>query len=308
MWPPSTKPRPFGRGDSLVRRQVERVSVPSTKPRPFGRGDEAPPLVLEGVRPPSTKPRPFGRGDDPVIGDFARGQESLQRSHDLSAVETRSRIPWQARSPTPFNEATTFRPWRHIETVRPVPGPDPSTKPRPFGRGDPRIPAWRRPTFASFNEATTFRPWRRGRHPSGPPDRRPSTKPRPFGRGDPVVLTSAHGSRGPSTKPRPFGRGDCSHTAHPRRESPPSTKPRPFGRGDTIVGFGIGAAILLQRSHDLSAVETSSTPPSATRTPAAFNEATTFRPWRPVAGKFTFYNGVNLQRSHDLSAVETTRG
>ena len=133
-----------------------------------------------------------------------------------------------------FNEATPFQAWRQEEPPRCVDcGEVPSTKPRPFRRGD-----------------------RNGGHPSNG-QHRPSTKPRPFRRGDVGHhLRLINEQQPPSTKPRPFRRGDCQRASMPlpsmwafneatpfqawrpqvlaelERLLDPSTKPRPFRRGD----------------------------------------------------------------------------
>ncbi len=85
----STKPRPLGRGD-LPEEAVDAVGqLTSTKPRPLGRGDMFKVYGLDGSTYTSTKPRPLGRGDSSTLAILASHALALQRSHDLSAVETR---------------------------------------------------------------------------------------------------------------------------------------------------------------------------------------------------------------------------
>ena len=85
----------------------------------------------------------------------------LQRSHDLSVVETRIGKQIEFHREQDFNEATTFRSWRR-EGLDALPGNDDptSTKPRPFGRGDSATMRKKYVTVPDFNEATTFRSWR----------------------------------------------------------------------------------------------------------------------------------------------------
>ena len=82
-----------------------------------------------------------------------------------------------------------------------------------------------------------------------------------------------------------------------------STEPRPRGRGESARRFASDAICLLQRSHDLAAVESSSYEQPEAQREAGFNGATTSRPWR-VQCRAVDRGRRALQRSHDLAAVE----
>ena len=176
---PSTKPRPFRRGDPATRSLlslekaflqrshalsgVETAARPGTRNGRGGSFNEATPF--QAWRPPDS------------TGKRRPPRSTLQRSHALSGVETSPRPTSMEKCISTFNEATPFQAWRPYiignkirRQVRP------STKPRPFRRGDGR--------------GQGKRPLRDG----------PSTKPRPFRRGDRRPLRSA-GCRGHFREP-----------------------------------------------------------------------------------------------------------
>ena len=159
---PSMRPRPFGRGNFARSERGDQRRSPSMRPRPFGRGNAFDEWYSLYVRPePSMRPRPFGRGNGEAVGihravgdvlqcghdlsavetiGFGSGDNLeylLQCGHDLSAVETDISLAQIFRAASPFNAATTFRPWKRSRR------------------------SWLSRRLWTFNAATTFRPWKR---------------------------------------------------------------------------------------------------------------------------------------------------
>ena len=157
---------------------------------------------------PSTKPRPFSCGDQ-YIPFIEKLIESLQRSHGLSAVETRRGKRGKgdgdrpSTKPRPFSRGDNVLSTRvdagsclqrshglsavetFLRTCPDVGGLDPSTKPRPFSRGDQSGTGSTAGREHTFNEVTAFQPWKRhGTRAKGAFIVPPSTKPRPFSRGN----------------------------------------------------------------------------------------------------------------------------
>ena len=259
--PPSTKPRPFRRGDPERERRRVHATRPSTKPRPFRRGDRS---------PTSSSPGP---------GD-------LQRSHALSGVETG--FCCQATTlPTFLQRSHALSGVETSELAREFMDPcPPSTKPRPFRRGDgahresegdgeglqrshalsgvetPSRTSRTTPAPSPFNEATPFQAWRQldvmeAAFPHAPA----------FNEATPFQAWRLH---------------DCGVLEG--HQLVPSTKPRPFRRGDTALTW------------------------CSRWCSTTFNEATPFQAWRLLAvGVPGFFLGL-LQRSHALSGVETPAG
>ena len=184
----------------------------------------------------------------------------LQRSHDLSVVETRTPQISSTGRLSYFNEATTFRSWRHSSAEQ-------AWIPRPHFNEATTFRSWR-PEFPQpqlpyadlhFNEATTFRSWRHAE----------STIPQE----ERLHFNEATTFR------------SWRHYEEAYRKSP---------------------KMILQRSHDLSVVETPSVGRSGGGRRSDFNEATTFRSWRHVTPLCPLSTTLlSLQRSHDLSVVET---
>ena len=143
-------------------------------------------------------------------------------------------------------------------------------------------------------------------------------------------FSTIHGSTlfRPSMEPRPFRRGDDVADRHGQCDPSPSMEPRPFRRGDPAGMPLSGVPHILQWSHALSGVETSSFHSSDERSTYPSMEPRPFRrgddcPARGIRGKAEpsmeprpFRRGDNvagdaditemfLQWSHALSGVET---
>ena len=132
----------------------------------------------------------------------------LQWSHGLSAVET-VRPPSTLTATCPFNGATAYQPWKHLESCPPPttpwalqwshglsavetedrslrysPHPSPSMEPRLISRGNPTPPTCSRLPLPSFNGATAYQPWKHRLDGGNPEATTPSMEPRLISRGN----------------------------------------------------------------------------------------------------------------------------
>ena len=300
----------------------------ATTSRPWRAGEA---LASSSVlHPASTEPRPRGRGERSSAALPPYASFSLQRSHDLAAVES-GLIHSHLGCP-----------------------PVASTEPRPRGRGEDG--GGERPASAvpSFNGATTSRPWR-VRAPVRP-GRTEST----LQRSHDLAAVESNRCWAPSASTSGLQRShDLAAVerllAHYRRgRVPVLQRSHDLAAVESARRLLHGAArLLLQRSHDLAAVESRVVHRLLESTLRGFNGATTSRPWRvntrlaskplarcfngattsrpwrgqasvsPSASGSTGFNGATtsrpwrasttfgrpkplwrLQRSHDLAAVE----
>ena len=144
-------------------------------------------------------------------------------------------------------------------------------------------------------------------------------EPPPFGDGNDREAALDQPPQAASMEPPPFGDGNSTRPSwRSRRITPASMEPPPFGDGNWLAGhtslpdgmasmepppFGDGnqktwqdglMPMLLQWSHRLSAMETSTCNDSADRFDRCFNGATAFRRWKLVNVN---RNGANLERA-----------
>ena len=181
-FPEATGPRPFRRGDMVLRsgktlmitgfngaapfrarRQnmayVEHTEnlYASTGPRPFGRGDSTPGPVATRSPCRFNGAAPF-RARRPGEGDYYRSlQGSLQRGRALSGAETRACGTFMPASPTlQRGRALSGAETEQMQCAL-LGAAAASTGPRPFGRGDTPHARTLRPRSRSFNGAAPFR-------------------------------------------------------------------------------------------------------------------------------------------------------
>ena len=108
----SIRPRPFSRGNRLVRRSTGCRTIASIRPRPFSRGNNELQYQQFKLSKASIRPRPFSRGN------------KLWWWMGLSFTHS-------------FNSATTFQPWKRVKTTLLVTtNNSASIRPRPFSRGN----------------------------------------------------------------------------------------------------------------------------------------------------------------------------
>src|SRR5581483_11899894 len=193
---------------------------------------------------PSMEPRRRRRGN-PSVSSGWMYRAALQWSHGVAAVETGGGQVRQQDRAGPFNGATASPPWK--------PWPDRASPPR-----------WR----ASFNGATASPPWK-------PVDvvwssfwfELPSMEPRRRRRGNRGAAARAGRAGDPSMEPRRRRRGNLADARAEAQRLVPSMEPRRRRRGNRFVEINNTAALALQWSHGVAAVETArAAAPSAART------------------------------------------